>query len=199
MPTSLKDAPREHFEGIFARTISGEVFHHSIRNTLKSGSISVGSKSINLTLDEFAVVGMADPVQECATSCANSVKCAAFSVSVHNGNVCTLLRMAVLQPPSKALAASVVGWRSSHTPQSITEHFAHYFVGKIDGGSIASSVVNHLSDDAMYTDVLEGILRFDPSVNQINVRIATSFISIEQAWKNYERAPCVYRKPCRRL
>ena len=193
VPTSLQDAEEEHLQrlGFYERSVSASAFRMSLSISLRSGSITVGEEVHDLTIREFSMKNSrSDPGEVCAGACASANGCKAFSVSMRNAgtsedDTCTLLRAAILD--KKRPAAGLVGWATSSSPQILTVHFAHYFVGEIVGANIANSNVATIANDGMYMGALSSVMRFDSSAREINVRIGTSFISIEQAWKNLKR------------
>ena len=81
----------------------------------------------------------------------------------------------------------MVGWRARHTPHLQLVKFAHHFRIEPDQPLLASSAVVKAVTDKMYTDGLEVVLSFDSAVEEVNLRIGTSFISQDQARINLER------------
>jgi hypothetical protein len=68
-----------------------------------------------------------------------------------------------------------VGWRQSHMPLTSRPLFAHYFYIELDA-EIANHQVNKGIADKMYLDGLEKVVTFGTAINEVNMRIGTSFI-----------------------
>lgn len=173
---------------------AGRYLYHSLVNE-NSMYISYSLRFDGYDISTFAISHMEDPVTVCAEACGAHSNCQAFSIDFrrrHDNfegliNVCVLKTAAVIQfDRSDKHSFCIVGWKNGVVPQVYQPLFAHYFHLEFDV-NISQSVVNKIVDDAMYVDGLEAVLSFALSVNEINVRIATSFISETQARLNLER------------
>eukprot|EP00419_Tripos_fusus_P075593 CAMPEP_0172894864 /NCGR_PEP_ID=MMETSP1075-20121228/151810_1 /TAXON_ID=2916 /ORGANISM="Ceratium fusus, Strain PA161109" /LENGTH=859 /DNA_ID=CAMNT_0013749963 /DNA_START=142 /DNA_END=2718 /DNA_ORIENTATION=- len=137
-----------------------------------------------------------EPAVACAEACAKTEECQAFSVDIgisalsddgddSSAAICNLKSRAVHRH-TDGQSATLVGWLDSAVPQVEIFNFAHHFHMEFDE-DIKEFKKNIFRDDKMYRLGLEGIVSFDESVTEVNIRIGTSFISAEQASLNLER------------
>jgi putative alpha-1,2-mannosidase len=136
--------------------------------------------------EKISVVGVSDAAAACAAACCGSARCVAWILDLDDAKAPQCIIGSAASLTSDSGGSHVVGWRGSYTPTINDVKFAHYFYLEFD-----SPIVSHSSgavdDDHMYQNGLEAVVSFAPTVPHLNVRIGTSFISVEQAQKNLQR------------
>mmetsp|Transcript_23407 Transcript_23407/g.62541 ORF Transcript_23407/g.62541 Transcript_23407/m.62541 type:complete len:662 (+) Transcript_23407:3-1988(+) len=137
-------------------------------------------------LRQVNVTGGAEAVAFCTDACSSEKECTAFTVDLTGPIVCQLKTLAAVKQGDVSNCVSISGWKDGHTPVVQRSRFAHYFHIEAD-----KPVIGHGSqkvlDDGMYKAGLEGWIEFDKSIEEVTIRIGTSFISIDQAAKNIAR------------